>query len=795
MAVVEGDIIIGTVADLAAFAASGEPLPKSPKEAPASIRAAAIYLQPNGQPALWPDRTVYYTIDTDIPSQSRITQAIQHWIENTSIDMQPWTGQRDYVEFVRVTSDSLSCNSAVGWTGGKQTIHLGDQCATGSVIHEIGHAVGLEHEQSRPDRNAYVTVLYDNIDKDYYDQFHQGSDAGALGYYDYGSIMHYASYGFQVADVTTIQTVPPGIPIGQRYGLSAGDIDSVERLYGVQPSQTTITTIPEGIQVIVDGVTYDSPAIFSWSPGSQHTLEAPAVQQFTKRYPFVRWTNGGSRVQQFTASSDVTAVAAVYQRLHKLTLTVQAGQGTISVNPPSDTGYYPEGTQIRFEAHPAKGQSLWFWNGDSLEYDYQGISTVAPELPLLFNSEYDAVFTEAPLTEITSNPPGRQILISEVGQVPVPYRTPARFFWDPGSTHKLSLETTQSNFAQTEQYTFQQWEDGSTSTVRTVTVPQSGSGTFRADFETEYWLSTDYLGPGLLTPSSDYYPANSTVTLNATPNRGQSVHYWLGDTAGGGTQKHLLMDSEKLGLTIFGSPVPFQPFNAASYSGNPIFDSPGLSVAPLEIVTLFGDNIGPPAPTGGQIVGGKVDTTLANTRVLFDNVPAPMLFANSGQISAVVPASVAGKSNVVITVERGGVASGNYVAGVDDTLPGMFTANATGKGPVAAVNPDGSFNGPDHPAAQGSTVVLYATGAGLMNQSLPDGAVTGSNLSRPQANVWVRIGQLPAIVHYAGSSPGLVQGALQLNVEIPQGLLPGEHPIQLIIGQWASPPGTTITVE
>ncbi len=602
--------------------------------------------------------------------------------------------------------------------------------------------------------------------------------------------MHYSAQAFAVDDSVTMQTVPPGIPIGQRYGLSAGDIDGVERLYGVQPTETIITTIPEGIQVIVDGVAYDSPVKVTWEPGSQHTLEAPAMQQYTRQYPFVRWTNGGARVQQFTASPDVTAVAAIYERHNKLTLGVQAGQGTTSVIPSSSTGYYPEGTPIRFQAHPAAGQSLYYWNGTSLEYDDQGISTEVPELPLFYNSEYDAVFSSDPLTEVTSDPLGRQILIDGV-----PYLTPARFRWTPGIPHTLSLQTTQTNFSETEQYKFTQWEDGSISSARSVTVPDGAGGQYRARFDRQFYLSTGDAGPGILTPSSNYYTKGSTVTLNATPLVSSQLLYWLGDTAGGGVQKQLVMDSEKLALAVFGSAVPFQPFNAASYSSNPIFDYPGLGVTPLEIVTLFGNNIGPVSPTGGQITGGQVDTSLAGIRVLFNGNPGPILYADNGQISTVVPASVAGKSSVLITVEQNGLSIGSYIAEVYDTLPGMFTANATGKGPVAALNPDGSLNGPGRPAAQGSTVVLYATGGGLMDRSLPDGAVTGTDLAKPMAPVWVRIGQKPATVQYAGSAPGLIQGALQVNVEIPQGMLPGEHPIQLIIGDWASPPGTTISVE
>jgi uncharacterized protein (TIGR03437 family) len=239
---------------------------------------------------------------------------------------------------------------------------------------------------------------------------------------------------------------------------------------------------------------------------------------------------------------------------------------------------------------------------------------------------------------------------------------------------------------------------------------------------------------------------------------------------------------------VLNQPAVTSIVNAASFQTGP--------VAPGELVTIFGSNLGPSRPAELQLTASKlVATTLSQTQVLFDGIPAPLLYVSSGQVSAIVPYGLAGHTNTQLVVTNDGKVSAALTIAVTNSAPALFTANSTGKGQGAILNQDGSLNSALNPAAKGSAIVLYATGAGETNPNGVDGLIAGSVLPKPVLPVSATIDGIAATVAYAGAAPGLVAGIMQVNVQIPDGVSSGVVPVVLKVGASTSPSGVTLSVR
>jgi uncharacterized protein (TIGR03437 family) len=201
----------------------------------------------------------------------------------------------------------------------------------------------------------------------------------------------------------------------------------------------------------------------------------------------------------------------------------------------------------------------------------------------------------------------------------------------------------------------------------------------------------------------------------------------------------------------------------------------GEAVSPGELVSLFGTNLP------------------ANPTVTFDGRAAPILYASSTQINTVVPFEVSAPASVV-SIQ--GVAA--YELAVFPELPGLFTANGSGTGQLAALNQDGTVNSAANPAKAGSIVSVYLTGAGALTPAIGDGQVGPLQPPYPMPAVGssatiTPVGAYPVIeapLLFIGQAPGLIAGVLQANIQIPPGTPGGTMSLIVYIGLYMTQAGT-----
>lgn len=226
-AVFEGDIVLGTVEEMDKDAA----LLAQQASDDGDVVTHGVGI--TGQQYRWPNALMPYEIDGGVTNgEARVAAAIAHWEANTNLRFVRRTAANasSYPNYVRVIRGD-GCWSYVGMRGGRQDLSLADGCSFGPAVHEFGHAWGLWHEQSREDRDSFVTIHWENIQAGMEHNFNQHiSDGDDIGAYDYGSIMHYGSFAFSKNNQRTI-TPKQAVTIGQRNGLSPGDISAAHHMY------------------------------------------------------------------------------------------------------------------------------------------------------------------------------------------------------------------------------------------------------------------------------------------------------------------------------------------------------------------------------------------------------------------------------------------------------------------------------------------------------------------------------------------------------------------------------------
>jgi uncharacterized protein (TIGR03437 family) len=218
--------------------------------------------------------------------------------------------------------------------------------------------------------------------------------------------------------------------------------------------------------------------------------------------------------------------------------------------------------------------------------------------------------------------------------------------------------------------------------------------------------------------------------------------------------------------------------NGASFASGP--------VAPGEIFTIFAASAGPAALTGGTVTTGFVDSSVSLVRILFDGIPAPLLYVSATQIAGIVPYAVDGKSSTQVVLEYRGQQSAALTVPVAASSPAIFMLDTNRQG--AILNQDNSVNGAGNPAAIGSYIVVFGTGEGQTDPAGVDGKVANAVYPKPKLPVSLSIGGVDAPIAYAGAAPSGVAGAFQVNAVVPPGVTPGSAvPVVLNVGGVSSP--------
>nr|XP_019534797.2 zinc metalloproteinase nas-4-like isoform X3 [Aedes albopictus] len=186
----------------------------------------------------WPGGVVPFVISGNFRASEMqmIEDAINQYHKNTCIKFVPRMGERDYIS---IESSNSGCWSSVGRVGGKQEVNLqmpGCTTKVGTIVHELMHALGFLHEQNRSERDDWVRIQTQNIQRGTENNFSKAKAGTTDGFgvaYDYGSVMHYSAKAFSSNGQDTIVAKKSGgNKMGQRNGFSRGDIDKLNAMYG-----------------------------------------------------------------------------------------------------------------------------------------------------------------------------------------------------------------------------------------------------------------------------------------------------------------------------------------------------------------------------------------------------------------------------------------------------------------------------------------------------------------------------------------------------------------------------------
>jgi hypothetical protein len=606
--------------------------------------------------SLWPGAIVYYQIDPSSGDMTGITAAIDRFnADFTSVvQWQEGTGTGTYVEIYLDPYDNSAAGD-VNTTGyplyPPAVVNLNcaggttNPCSIATLLHEMGHVVGLYHEFTCTDRDSYVTVNYDNVIKGTwpYDFAIQTQNQQLLSPYDYASVMQYPPYVDTRNGGPVIESIPAGIPMQGLEGVpgagnqdySAGDKETIERLYGHAPTSVTITSNPVGLQVSVDGTNYTTPVSFPatglWALGTSHTLDVPSgVQTLTGDientttsttfyYTYGRWSDSTAQSHSITVAAGdgtpafpstspaiATYSADFIQLVPYTEMVTPSGDGSVSVSPQPQTyagaagNFFVARQEATLTATPISGWNFYEFNVQVPYFYLPGGLSANPKMfyvPDIGNPvAVNAQFTNTPVYMVNVVPAdpiqnefsdGLYVYVDGAKTL-----TPQNFSstyngstWTAGnSTHTLNIDSPELPYSVNTEFTFSNWSDGGAQSHGIASLP-AASTTYAATVTPQYQPATNFGfspcgGSATITPASTnggFYPWGTQLTFTATPGEGWTFAGWTYDLTG---------TTNPAGLTAKDETLVFANFNVTDTPLTITSLSPGSVAAGSSTFTL-----------------------------------------------------------------------------------------------------------------------------------------------------------------------------------------------------------------
>jgi hypothetical protein len=497
------------------------------------------------------------------------------------IQLVPYSGQANYIDINLSGSPNGVCEATEGDAGeGEQLVTGASNCTIATILHEFGHVTGVWHEQSRTDAANYVTFNYSNVIKGSIGNFLPAvdNDQQNLTPYDFASVMEYPAFSFSRNGGPPLESIPPGMPLSNAVGYSAADVEGIMRLYGVAPTQVTVTSNPPGLQVLVDGSAVTTPMTYSWTLKSTHTLavatgvqtlngiivdSSDPIQQTTFYYTYGLWNDGGAQSHTITVTPgngdagfpstapQIATYSANFIQLVPYTPTIYpASSGTVTLtgtpSPQNLTVNGVPGTyvvarqQATLTASAASGYSFYDFNNGP-DWLPGGLSSnpktfYVPETGLTINPV--VYFTNAPVYTVDVAP---DYFSSNLGvtvdgvfwYVPKNFSSFYDSTWTPNSTHTLEFSSPVQPFDFNTQFVFSSWSVGGTANPASVTLP-AASTSYLATIDPEYVPATNFNpcgGTGTITPASTitggFYPSGTELTYTETPSANSGGSPWI----------------------------------------------------------------------------------------------------------------------------------------------------------------------------------------------------------------------------------------------------------------------------